>query len=369
MAKTKPIISRKTGHIDYDAIFESGISFYMLLGQRSDGKTYGIIEDSVKQYFIDETPSAYIRRFAESITKPLLQDLCNPQNNLISDLSGGEYNNNEYISRRFYLSDTDGEKRDAKPFLYSYALNTWETAKGADSGKFHNIIFDEYVSASKYLPNEYGIFENVLSSIMRNRGNSRLVLLGNPVNQICPYFDEFDIEPHKLKPGDIVYKKSSNGMILKFVYVPPMNNKFRHSAKFFDFGKSDSIKTGYWEFGEFPHIAADFLKHCEFLFNFAVYYKKQYAICNFYCTDNGVVFCCWTMTDENDDVLQNDETVLYSDVQTFDANVCTAWARDTLTDEYDRCIKSNRQYFADNKTGNFVKSWYTDFVRTSGRFV
>lgn len=38
----KNILGKK-GYLDYNAIIEDDVDMYMILGQRSDGKTYGVL--------------------------------------------------------------------------------------------------------------------------------------------------------------------------------------------------------------------------------------------------------------------------------------------------------------------------------------
>lgn len=364
------ILSPKTGYIDYkNGIFENDVNIYMILGQRSDGKTYGILQNCIESFSVDGIPSAYVRRFDESLKRAVIQDLCKPQNKTISRVTRKKWTDAVYKSKRFYFARPVNDKMETSntPFLYAYSLNTWENSKGADSGEFKNIIFDEYVSASKYLPNEYSIFENVLSSILRNRGKTRLIMLGNPINQICPYFDEFNINPHKLKPGDVVYRVSKSGYKLKFVYVPPMDKKHRKTAGIFDFKDSSSITTGYWEFGEFPHVPNGLIKNSDKLTEFAIMFRQQFAVCEFYYY-NGVVFCFWR-PGNGDKILENSEISLFSDMHIFQHNVYTAWGRNQLNKLYTDTVAANRQYFADNRTGNLVKQWYNEFVMKAGRFI
>lgn len=365
----KSILDSKTGFLNYKNVFEDGVQIYMILGQRSDGKTYGALNDSIQGYCKTGIPSAYIRRFAESLTKSMLQDLCRPHAGTIKKLTKGKYCASEYKSKRFFLSNIsdDAPEQDKNSFLNVYALNTWENAKGADSGEFYNIIFDEFVSNNKYLPNEYAIFENVLSSIMRKRTGSRLIMLGNPINQICPYFDEFNIEPHKLTPGDIIYRKSSNGTVLKFIYVPPMSTKHNTLHSIFDFNNKGSIQTGYWEYGNFPRLPHNILNSSEFVFSFGIMYKNQFAMCDFY-QHSDFIFCAWRPGNP-DKMLSDAELTLFSDMHMFHENVYTAFSNPKIRELYDMCIRSNRQYFSDNKTGNLVKNWYGDFVKNGGRFV
>lgn len=362
----KPILG-KNGYLDYNAVFEDDVDMYMVLGQRSDGKTYGILEKAIKEYCTNGFPSAYVRRFDESIKKRAVQFLCRPQAKNIRKFSKGDYNASKYYSNAFYFTDLEDDKKTCKePFLINYALNTWETSKGQDVGEFNFIIFDEFVSAGKYLPGEYSIFENVLSSLLRNRGNSKLVMLGNPISQVCPYFDEFNLEPHKLSPGDIVYRISSNGHKLKFVYVPPMDKKHRMSAKFFDFGNSESITTGYWEFGQFPRVPTGLIKSSNLLARFVILFRKQFAMCELFYY-NGVTFAHWRPCHEK--YLQDETITMYSDTHFFQPNVHTAWTTHPIGDLYMQCVKSNRQYFSSNQMGNLVKNWYQEFILKGGRFV
>lgn len=362
----KPII--KNGYVDYSAIWEDGVNIYFLLGQRTDGKTYGVLHDCIDKYNKTRLPSAYIRRFDESIKKHMLIDLCKPHESFIKKITGAQYNAVTMRSRRFYFANNDSDKiiSDTNPFLYCYALNTWENAKGPDSGEFHTVVFDEAVSAGKYLPNEYNAFENVLSSILRDRKKARIVILGNPINQICPYFDEYNIDVHKLKPGDIVYRINSDGDKLKFVYLPPVTG--RKMSSIFKFRENSSITTGYWDFGVFPHIPHGLIKQSAFCGAFNVMFKKQFAVCEMY-VHNGVLFAFWR-PGNGDKIVDDTITPTFSDVHIFRQNVYTAWdITSDLCRIYQDIVHANRQYFADNRTGNLVKMWYQEFLMKSGRFV
>lgn len=364
------LMNPKTGYLNTAAVYEPDIDVYMILGQRADGKTYGFIRDIITRFNADGTPAAYIRRFDESLKKHMIADLCKPHSKTIAQQTKKQWTDTTFKSKRFYFTRYEDDKPilAKNPFLYTYALNTWETAKGADSGEFSAVIFDEFVSASKYLPNETVIFDNVLSSILRNRGKSKIIMLGNPINQICPYFDEFGLDVHKLNPGDVVYRMAKTGAKMKFCYLPAMDKKKRFTAKFFDFKENSSISTGYWDFGEFPHLPAGTTKQADFLGKFHVIFRKQFAVCEFYHLD-GVIFAFWRPGNP-DKIVDDKETITYSDAHIFQANYLTAWnAFDDFGKLYKECVNNNRQYFADNRTGNLVKMWYQEFLQKAGRFV
>lgn len=359
----------KNGYIDMSAIFEDGVNIYFILGQRADGKTYGCLQDCIKHYIDTGVPSAYIRRFDESLKKYMVQDLCKPHDKTISKHTRQEWATSGLKSKRFYLQSFDDDDKpvlDHNAFLYLYGLNTWENSKGPDSGEFYSVIFDECVSASKYLPNEYNAFENLLSTILRTRKNTRIILLGNPVNQICPYFDEYGIDIHKMKPGDICYRINSEGDKLKFIFVPPVTG--RKTASIFKFRENSSITTGYWDFGVFPRLPSGLVKKSAHLVDFNVIFKKQFTVCEFYMYD-GLLFSFWRPGNP-DKIIDDRETLTFSDIHFFNNNICTAW--DNFSDIgrlYMDTVHANRQYFADNATGNLVKMWYQEFVMNAGRFV
>lgn len=363
---SKNIIGRN-GYIDTSAIYEHGVNIYFILGQRADGKTYGFIHDAIGEFIKTGLPSAYIRRFDESLKKYMIQDLCNPHEKYVQKETGGDWTKTAYKSKRFYFTTFEGETvvQDKNPFLYCYSLNTWENSKGPDSGEFYSVIFDECVSPSKYLPNEYAAYENMLSTILRTRKNTKIILLGNPVNQICPYFDEYGIDVHKMKPGDICYRINSEGEKLKFVFVPPVTG--RRTASIFKFKENSSITTGYWDFGEFPHLPGGMIKESTYAGKFNIMFRKQFAVCAFYI-HKGVLFAFWR-PGNGDKIIDDYETPLFSDVHIFQNNVFTAWDISTdLGRLYGDIVRANRQYFADNKTGNLVKMWYNEFTLKAGRF-
>ena len=358
----------KNGYIDFSAVWEPGVNIYFLLGQRADGKTYGVLHDCIEHYAKTGQPSAYIRRFDESIKKHMILDLCRPHESFIKKQTGDAYNAVTMRSKRFYFASNDGDKQTAAvdPFLYCYALNTWENSKGPDSGSFYTVVFDEAVSASKYLPNEYSAFENMLSTILRTRKNTRIVILGNPINQICPYFDEYNIDVHKLKPGDIVYRINSDGDKLKFIYVPAVSG--RKISSIFKFRENSSISTGYWDFGVFPHVPGGLIKQAAFCGAFHVIFRKQFAVCELYVI-NGVLFAFWR-PGNGDKIIEDKNTPTFSDVHIFQNNIFTAWdISNEICRIYQDIVHANRQYFADNRTGNLVKMWYQEFLMKSGRFV
>ena len=90
------------------------------------------------------------------------------------------YNSIFYRSNCFYLCCyQDGVKvaQDKKPFCRCYAINTAETTKGQDVGEIKYIFFDEFITRQFYLANEFILFQNLLSSIVRHRAGIKIYMV------------------------------------------------------------------------------------------------------------------------------------------------------------------------------------------------
>ena len=63
-------------YYDHRKILAEGSTYNVVIGQRSNGKTYGFIEEALAEYCENGHPSVYIRRYDESITGANIFKLC-----------------------------------------------------------------------------------------------------------------------------------------------------------------------------------------------------------------------------------------------------------------------------------------------------
>jgi Podovirus DNA encapsidation protein (Gp16). len=66
-----------------DKINSIGAQYNFLLGGRGCGKTYAVIKQAIEHYFETGEPSAYIRRYKESIAPSKVSSLLKPHYGLI----------------------------------------------------------------------------------------------------------------------------------------------------------------------------------------------------------------------------------------------------------------------------------------------
>ena len=288
--------------------------YYYVLGGRGTGKTYPVIEKCIDDFLDGRGVSAYVRRYKESITEFIMSDIFSPHNARVAEKTGGKWNRLSYFRRRVYLErweERDGKaervERCETPVFGVWALNTWETDKGPDFGKdkggIANIILDEATSkGGNYLKDEWSIFQNVISSLVRDRWeqDTKIFLLSNPVSKWAnPYLRNMGIQKAIYsKPGitEIKYPseiKKKAGMSAVFCYIAAITDKEGNVIDvdenrtniyntFFAFpnsnGKARSITSGFWEMDESQRLPSGFYNDSEVIQSVGVIYQEDTLI-------------------------------------------------------------------------------------------
>lgn len=244
--------------------------YYMVYGQRSNGKTYSTLDYCLEDYFKNGNQFAYIRRWKEDIKQSKMINLFSGliRDNKISKYSKDKWNEIQYHNRAFYLvryeEEINNEGKitrrkiiDDNPFCYVFVLSEEEHEKGFETPLIKNIIFDEFIARTRYLPDEFVIFTNVLSTIIRNRGNIKIFMLGNTVNRFSIYFSEMgltNIKSQKIGTIDVYnYGESGLKVVVEFSDFPM---KKKPSDVYFAFSnpKLQMITKGNWEIAIYPHL-------------------------------------------------------------------------------------------------------------------
>lgn len=264
-------------HADYNIIF----------GERSNGKTYATLEYGLKRYIDTGEQMAYVRRWREDLKGKRAESLFNNHvnNGLITELTNGQYNEVFYISNKWFLSyyDKETEKRipDNKPFCYGFCLSEVEHDKSTSYPEITTIIFDEFLTRRYYLPDEFIIFMNVLSTIIRQRDNVKIFMLGNTVNKFCPYFSEMGLKHiSEMEQGTIdVYQYGEKGATVAVEYTASLM-KQKASNKYFCFDNESlqMITGGKWELAIYPHLSIKYVPK-DILFIYFIIFQEHILQC------------------------------------------------------------------------------------------
>lgn len=246
----------------YKKINALDCDYNMIIGERSNGKTYNLLYNALKDYIDGKGKMVYIRRWSEDIVARRLGKLWTGiiENNVVFDLTKGEFTTIAVKNKTFYLANKDEEGKyiysDTDIIGYAVSISEVEHDKSTESGDVKNIIFDEFLAKRVYLPDEFVLFCNTLSTIIRNRNNVKIWMLGNTVNKYSPYFDEMGLDNIKnQKQGTIdVYTYGNSDLKVAVEYCSSVNQS-KKSNKYFAFNnpKLQMITGGKWELDIFPH--------------------------------------------------------------------------------------------------------------------
>ena len=279
-------------------ILKNKAVFNVIFGERSNGKTYATLKHGLEQYFKDGSQLAYVRRWKEDITGKRGQAVFSAliENNEIEKLSGGKFTGIHYYTGKFFLCNYDNGKviysdNDVLGFLF--ALTDIEHDKSTSYPKVTSIIFDEFITNRLYLPDEFVIFMNVISTIVRRRENVTIYMLGNTVNKYCPYFSEMGLNNvQDMEQGTIdLYSYGDSGLTVAVEYCKTSKeNQLKESKKYFAFNnpKLQMITGGAWELAIYPHLPMKY-KPIDVLLTYYIEFSDNIYSCEIIEKD-GVTF-------------------------------------------------------------------------------
>ena len=240
--------SKKVKWYDLRPILDTNSDFNLIVGQRGNGKTFGILK-----YFLNEYKDskgkyrfAYVRRWADDIKGFRAEQLFFPLQKIVEELFGQGYTIT-YWRHKFYLVNDAGVKVDI--IGYCLALSEASHTKSVSYAGTKNILFDEFIqmAGERTLPDEMLKFENTLSTIIRDRQDVKIFLAANTVSKFSPYFPHFALDINKIEQGQIVTKDLplDEGFVrVSLEYCEYNEAVGKASSKY---ATSQMIKTGQWE--------------------------------------------------------------------------------------------------------------------------
>lgn len=339
-------------------------TYMMMFGERSNGKTYAVLEECIKDHFQTGAQVAILRRFAEDFRgkrgAQLFEGLC--ANGVVDTWSNGEYNSVYYYSSRWYFQKVeDGVvvNRAAEPFAYAFALTNMEHEKGNAYPKIRNIFFDEFMSRAGYLTDEFILFMNTISTIVRQRNDVRIFMAANSVNKSCPYANEMGLKKFKnMKQGDLdVYTYGNSGLTVAVEYTDTPS-KSKPSDVYFAFGnpKLQMItgKNGGWEIDIYPHCPVKFERR-DILYIYFVIWEDDILQCELVMKGSDM----FTYVHRKTTPLKDDDNLVYTTEFSHKWNYRRRINKPTS--EAERRIYSfylnDKVFYQDNEVGEIMRNY------------
>ena len=359
-------IKKKFKYYSLKNIDKLDATYSLIYGERSNGKTTAVLRRIVENYFKDGSEGAYIRRWD--------LDLQGKRGAAVFDhdkirediqrLSNGCYTDVIYKSMRWYLAypDENGKLTAADtPFCYGFCLNSMQHDKSTNYPRVTTIFFDEFLDKNRYLVDEFSIFLNVLSTIIRLRDNVKIYMAANTVTRYSPYWREMGIHPEKQKQGTIdLYTYGNKNLTVAVEYCASSDAESKPSNKYFEFensAKLNMITKGGWELDAYPHLTHE-MKYLpkEVVYTFFILFNEQMFQCEVVKKSNIQFIYVHQKTSE----LKNPDTDL---IYSLDYDPRHNWVRkitkpfNKKTQKIYNLFSRDKVYYQDNFVGDTVMNY------------
>ena len=345
-------------------INKKNATYNVIFGERSNGKTYATLKQVLENYFNDGSQFAYIRRWSVDVQPKRMNNLFNAiiEDGYLEKLSGGKFTAIFYRTGRFYLC-TYNDK--GKPIYneediigYAFSLSENEHNKANSYPKVTTIIFDEFLTNKIYLPDEFMLFMNTISTIVRQRTNVKIYMLGNTVNKFCPYFKEMGLTNIlTMKQGTIdVYTYGETKLKVAVEYADS-KKKFKKNNFYFAFNnpKLKMITGGAWELNIYPHAPVKW-KPKNIIFTYFIDFNDSIYQCEIINKDDNVFTYIHEKTtpikDPDKDIIY---TLDYNPKINYNINILKP-----LTDYQNKItwfFNHDRVYYQNNNVGDAINNY------------
>lgn len=360
----------KNKYYSLDAILKHSATYNVIFGERSNGKTYAVLEDGLRRFWEHREQLAIIRRWQDDFIGKRGQMMfanlvCNGEGkNMVSKITEGEWTDIYYWASKWYLARWNDEsgKRETmdEPFCFGFALSAQEHDKSTSYPNVKTILFDEFITRGTYLSDEFVLFMNTLSTIIRHRADGiRIFMLANTVNKYaCPYFSEMGLtHVRNMKQGDIdIYRYGDTRLTVAVEYAKP-NGEGKASDYFFAFDnpKLQMITSGSWELDIYPHCPVKY-KHADIRFEYFIKYDGELLHCEIIQTQD----CLFTFIHRKTTELKDPEHDLIYDLE---ANPHRNFVRNffkpsnKIAERVLLIYRNDKVFYADNETGEIMRNF------------
>ena len=366
--------------------------YIMVFGERGPGKTYCAKKLALEQFIESgyQTQSVYIRRWELDLKMSkgaeFFDDIV--KNDLINELTNGEYTCIYGRANEYYLANYDEDKDKvipmAIPFMKTLALSQSQHHKSRSFPNVELVIFDEFLTRGTYLTNEFKTFTEMVSTVVRDRATVKIVMFGNTVNRHSPYFREMGLNKviRNMKPGTIEMhtSKKKTKVVIEYTPTPGTNATIKKPSDIyfgFDNPGMKMITDGDWEVDIYPHLNFEYYDH-EIKYFYHIIWEEEVIRCDI-IKKHGTIFSYMHLTEyEVDDIIKYNEDTGEIYIEKLDNKhrvyhteqlIFPNWHCNIVKERSDRIgtvitdqFKKYKVFYDDNSTGqtidNYIK-WCT----------
>ena len=293
-------------------------NYNILLGERSNGKSYAAKEECIKQAWADPDRRFILLRRWDLEIKPNLSESYF-KDAPIETITGDECDGVSVYMGKIFLTkhdpDTNKDKK-IKCIGYTRALSMEQHYTSGVYNDVQNVIFEEFISRDFYLPQEPLKLMQFISTVAR-RKKINVYMIGNTISRLCPYFTEWNLTGiPKQKQGTIdIYTYNTSEVteqgdqVSVTIAIEFCENSGHNSNMFFGTG-TKMITGGQWQTREVPHLSESIYKYSE-LYHLVIKIMNFKFFCRLLSDDNGAVF--WYIEPKTSDIPDGERVITDDD--------------------------------------------------------
>lgn len=222
-----------------DHILQHKSSYYVIIGERSNGKTYSVKSHMLKKQRGGGGKFLYLRRKHKYITRQKMYKLFNDMEDLCVDIYDSTIQYKNDIG--FYVETDSG----IDVLGYCTSIEDAMDFKGVPFNDVTTIFFDEFMDYT-YFEDEIRRFLNIISTVVRNRENLEIFMVANTISRYCPYFELLRVEVQKLQQGKIHILNHKGGVSVAVEYCKSLSinsgSKKEKKHKYLGFDDNENVK-------------------------------------------------------------------------------------------------------------------------------
>ena len=256
-------------------IKEYNPQYTLIYGQRSNGKSWSVKELVIDRFCKTGEKFLYVRRYDQDLKAKAaaryFEDFIVEGG--LKKWSKGKYKNIAAYSSEYIAIPSDKEGEKVVCGYYIPLSTSGERLKSQAFPDVTTIIFEEFLTHRVYLEDEFAILSNLVSTVARNR-LVNVIMIGNTVSRVCPYFPEMginDITDMDQGTHKIYHQFNQRGDCTDIlcVHTPEVEVKSDSGRSMFFGRPSKMILSGEWDIMDYPRRPkGEYETHYEICLNF-----------------------------------------------------------------------------------------------------
>lgn len=346
----------KKEYYNIENLLKTKAQYMMLLGKRSNGKSYQVKKTMLEDAFNDKGNFVYLRRWINDIKAKAVESYFGDMP--ISKITKGKYTGIKAWDGYIYFTYKDEKDLEVKDKIIGRycALNEYERYKSQTFVNYKYIAYEEFITDATYLDDEPRLLQQFVSTVARLE-EITVFLIGNTLSRVCPYFSEWSLDgvlKQKLGTIDVYHFHTEDSTIdVAVEYCANTNNE----NKMFFGQASKQIITGEWDTYEMPKLPRKQYEY-EKVYEMKIEYQKFNFILELLVEpkDGGIICFVYpfTGTRKINRILSTD----FSDLPNKSARLDVTKRAEYLIAE---CFRLNKICYSDNLTGSDFKHVLDEF--------